>query len=233
LGYGSVALIFFATFFLAVGGFLVAVAVDDGFASSAVTFGADWARFLFAVLGTFLAAIGVRGWFKVITGSKPDPQAFADRPRVKRLKAVGRLHVVIGAFLLFTGIVGIGDSVVVVEAGWAKAVFIVAGAWMVLVGLVFQVDLQPVMKKQLLQTGRGKPGRARILEVKDTGWTVNDSPRVELELEITPENGSPYIAALKGTVPRLSIGRLVPGDTVPVLIDETDPNSFIIEWGKP
>ena len=222
-----------STFFLVLGGGLVAVAINDELLGSIITFGVDWARFVFAVVGTFLAAIGLRGWFKVLTGAKPDPQALQDERKLMRLKTVGILHVIVGFFLFVTATGGLGDSVSV-NKGWTEVVLLISGLWMILMGIVFRWDPRPYMKMENLRTGLGAlAGRAEILEVRDTGWTVNDAPRVDLDLEITIGEAPPYAAHFKGTVPRLSIGRLVPGHTVPVKVDEKDPQTFIIEWGKP
>ena len=226
-------MIVLSTFFLVLGGGLVAVSINDELLGSIMTFGAEWARFVFAVVGSLLAAIGLRGWFKVLTGYKPDPQALQDDRKLKRLRGVGVGHIVVGVFLFVTATGGLGDAVSVND-GWTEVVLLISGLWLILMGVVFWWDPRPYMKMENLRTGRGSvAGRAKILEVRDTGWSVNDAPRVDLDLEITIGEAPPYMANFKGTVPRLSIGRLVPGQDVPVKVDETDPQTFLIEWGKP
>jgi hypothetical protein len=221
-----------STFFLLLGGGLAAVALDDELFGSIITFGADWARFVIAVVGTALVAVGLRGWFKVLSGSKPDPQALQDERKLKNLRKAGVGHIVVGIFLAVMAVGGLGDAVSVNE-GWAEVVLLISGAWLILMGVVFWWDPRPYLKTESLRSGSGRAARAKILEVRDTGWTVNDAPRAEIDLEITIEGGQPYMATFKGTVPRLSIGRLIPGQTVPVRVDETDPNTFLVEWGKP
>ena len=226
-------MIVLSTFFLLLGGSLVAVAINDELLGSIITFEDDWAKFVFAVVGTLLAAVGLRGWFKVLTGSKPDPQALQDGRKLKRLRGVGVGHIVVGIFLCVTATGGLGDAVSV-NRGWAEVILLISGFWLILMGAVFWWDPRPYMKMEKLRSGVGSlGGRAKILEVRDTGWSVNDAPRVDLDLEITVGTAPPYPANFKGTVPRLSIGRLVPGQTVPVKVDENDPQTFIIEWGKP
>jgi hypothetical protein len=79
-------------------------------------------------------------------------------------------------------------------------------------------------RKQLLATG--KPGRATILHVTDTGVTINNSPRVRIQARIEVA-GEPAIEAKTAMmVSRLSVPRA--GEVYAVRFDPKNPNDFIL-----
>jgi ABC-type dipeptide/oligopeptide/nickel transport system permease component len=71
------------------------------------------------------------------------------------------------------------------------------------------------IKKRLMQTGQRTT--AKILNVQDTGMTVNMNPYVNITVETTSGNQ----ATFKMMVPRIQIPR--PGDTMEILFDPADP----------
>ena len=75
---------------------------------------------------------------------------------------------------------------------------------------------------QLLYSGRRAP--ARIVDVKDTGSTINENPRVKIVFRVEPEEGEPFDIERKLTVPRVGIPRR--GEEVEVVYDPSDPASF-------
>jgi hypothetical protein len=77
---------------------------------------------------------------------------------------------------------------------------------------------------QLLKTGARAP--ATVVEVHDTGVTVNDDPRVRVVVEVRPHGGSPFRAEKTNVVSRVAIPRV--GDEVTVLYDPADPSTFAI-----
>jgi hypothetical protein len=71
----------------------------------------------------------------------------------------------------------------------------------------------------------GARGVGTIANVRDTGVTINDNPRVEITMRIEPEDGSPAFDAQKTvTVSRVSIPRA--GDRFPVWYDRNDPTQW-------
>lgn len=69
----------------------------------------------------------------------------------------------------------------------------------------------------------GLPGSARILEIWDTGITVNDDPVIGMRVEIDRTDGTAYTATIpKSLISRLDIPRFQPGAVVPVRIDPQD-----------
>jgi uncharacterized protein DUF3592 len=78
--------------------------------------------------------------------------------------------------------------------------------------------------QQLLQTGAKAVGT--VVDVQDTGVTINNNPRVRVIMQIQPQDGSPAFQAEKTvTVSRVSIPR--PGDRYPVWYDRSDPTKWM------
>ena len=72
----------------------------------------------------------------------------------------------------------------------------------------------------------GYPGKATIVGLEDTGWTINDNPMVKMTLSIVPEMGSVFEVQVKATVSRVAIPRV--GDSFPVKYDPNDPSKVVI-----
>jgi len=72
----------------------------------------------------------------------------------------------------------------------------------------------------------GYPGKATIVGIQDTGWTINDNPMIKMTLSIQPEMGSAFEVLVKATVSRIAIPRV--GDTFPVKYDPNNPGKVVI-----
>jgi hypothetical protein len=72
----------------------------------------------------------------------------------------------------------------------------------------------------------GYPGKATIVGLQDTGWTVNDNPMIKMTLDIQPEVGAAFRVEVKAMVSRLAIPKV--GDTFPVKYDPNDPGKVVI-----
>ena len=71
----------------------------------------------------------------------------------------------------------------------------------------------------------GSKGVGTVVNVQDTGMTVNDNPRVKMVFRIEPLDGSPAFEARKTkTVSRVEIPRS--GDRYPVWYDAQDPETW-------
>lgn len=71
----------------------------------------------------------------------------------------------------------------------------------------------------------GSKGVGTVMNVRDTGMTVNDNPRVQMVFRIDPLDGSAaFDAEKKSVVSRVEIPRA--GDRYPVWYDATDPTSW-------
>ena len=83
--------------------------------------------------------------------------------------------------------------------------------------------------KKLLKTG--EPGQARVLNVQDTGVTVNMNPQIKLLLEVTPQDRfrQPYQVETKLIISRLQTSFYQPGMMLSVRIDPKDPSKVAVE----
>ena len=75
----------------------------------------------------------------------------------------------------------------------------------------------------------GRPAEALILQISDTGWTLNDDPVVDFLLEVHPEKEQPYQARTKLVISRVHIPQFQPGATVPVRIDPKNPERVSLD----
>jgi hypothetical protein len=69
----------------------------------------------------------------------------------------------------------------------------------------------------------GVPATATIVEVWDTGITVNNDPVIGLKVEVSNADGSVYTATIpKSLVSRIDIPQFQPGSIVAVRVDPGD-----------
>ncbi len=68
----------------------------------------------------------------------------------------------------------------------------------------------------------GLPAEAMVLDISDTGMTLNNDPIVAFRLEVRPPSGAPYEAETRGRVSRLHVPQVQPGAVLPVVIDPQD-----------
>src|SRR6266480_5915601 len=71
----------------------------------------------------------------------------------------------------------------------------------------------------------GEKGAGTVVEVRDTGTTINDNPRVKMTFRVEPLDGSPAFDLKKTTtVSRVQIPRQ--GERYPVWYDPQDPSKW-------
>lgn len=75
---------------------------------------------------------------------------------------------------------------------------------------------------ELFNTGRRAP--ATLVDVRDTGMTVNDQPRAEVVLRVEPEGEEPFEVSRKLLVSRLKLPKV--GERVEVAYDPEDRERF-------
>lgn len=79
--------------------------------------------------------------------------------------------------------------------------------------------------KRLIETG--SRGIGTVIEVNDTGVTINDDPRVEIVVRIEPLGGGAGVERRKkSVVPRVAIPRV--GDRYPAFYDPADASAWIM-----
>lgn len=71
---------------------------------------------------------------------------------------------------------------------------------------------------------RGQRGEGLIVDIYDTGMTVNQSPVVGFELEVQPLSGPPFKATTEQLISRLQVHQFQPGARVPVRYDPRTKN---------
>jgi hypothetical protein len=80
-------------------------------------------------------------------------------------------------------------------------------------------------KKQQALLARGVKAVGTIVNVRDTGTTINDNPRVEMTFHIQPLDGAAAFESKKTkTVSRVQIPQI--GQRYPVWFDAADPSLF-------
>lgn len=76
----------------------------------------------------------------------------------------------------------------------------------------------------------GVPATAQILEIWDTGWTINDNPVIGMKVRVQPSDRPPYEATIeKTTVSRIAIPQFQPGAVVPVRFDPGNPEVVAVD----
>jgi len=80
----------------------------------------------------------------------------------------------------------------------------------------------------------GEPARATVIEVWDTGITVNNDPVIGLRLTVEERPGHPPYEAVikKSLVSRVHVPQFQPGSHVPIRIDPRDPARVALDVYK-
>jgi hypothetical protein len=139
-----------------------------------------------------------------------------------------------GAWIgLIGGIVGllVGMGAVIFTAG-QMGIWIAAGMLLIFGGmfyLFYRLIFKPMINTSRLQK-TGIPGKARILEVRDTGVTINNNPQVKLILEIRNSFGQKYTTQCRVLVSRINPGAYVPGMELPVKIDPKNEMNVVLDF---
>lgn len=134
------------------------------------------------------------------------------------------------------GIVGgavgllVGIGVVMMTAG-STGIYISLGMLALFGGmfyLFYRIFFKPMINANRLQK-IGLPGKARILEVRDTGVTINNNPQVKLILEVKSSLGQTYQAQTRVMVSRINPWAYQPGMEVAVKIDPANEQNVVLD----
>jgi membrane protein implicated in regulation of membrane protease activity len=143
-----------------------------------------------------------------------------------------------GGFLVFSALfVALGGGALAVGAlglmpdmpsfPWLfGGIFFACGLLPLFLGLVLRraVAAKQAMAAELMRTG--VRGIGTIVEVADTGTTVNDNPRIVIRMRIEPDDDSaPVERRKKATVSRVAVPRA--GERYPVWFDRIDPDKWM------
>jgi hypothetical protein len=70
---------------------------------------------------------------------------------------------------------------------------------------------------------------ATVVQIWDTGVTVNDDPVVGFLLDVKPEGQAPFQAKTKALVSRLAVPRVQPGAQLKVMYDPKDTTRVALD----
>ena len=143
-----------------------------------------------------------------------------------------------GGFLIFSGIfLAIGGAALAVgflglmpdmpSFPWLfGGIFFLSGLFPLFLGGVLRrgAAAKQAMAMELMRSGA--KGIGTIVDVRDTGITINDNPRVVIRMRIEPNDGSTAVERSKTvTVSRVQIPR--PGERYPAWFDRADPEKWM------
>jgi len=131
------------------------------------------------------------------------------------------------------GLIGliVGIGAVVATAG-QSGIYIGMGMLVLFGGmfyLFYRIFFKPMINAARLQK-TGLPGKATILEVKDTGVTINNNPQVKLILEVKNSFGQKYTTQCRLLVSRINPNAFMPGMEVQVKIDPKNEQNVVIDF---
>ena len=95
--------------------------------------------------------------------------------------------------------------------------------------LFYRLFFKPLINASRLQK-TGLPGTAKILEVRDTGVTINNNPQVKLILEVKNSLGQKYNTECRVLVSRINPNAYSAGMEVPVKIDPKNEKNVVIDF---
>lgn len=147
-------------------------------------------------------------------------------------KAIGKLLLfnvpffLVGGFMFYGGVTA--DETALTDDGFNLRwfYFLMGAAFLVIplaasFGILIWVMAKRKRIAELVATG--KQGTAVVLELSDTGVTINDDPRVKLRLEIHIPNYQPYQAQKTVTLPLIYLPQVQTGSTINILADPERP----------
>lgn len=133
------------------------------------------------------------------------------------------------------GITGLLVAVgVTIMTGGSTGIYISLGMLVLFGGifyLLYRLIFKPMINASRLQK-TGLPGKARILEVKDTGVTINNNPQVKLILEVKNSLGQVYPAECRVLVSRINPWAYQPGMEIAVKIDPNNDKNVVLDFSS-
>jgi hypothetical protein len=77
---------------------------------------------------------------------------------------------------------------------------------------------------------RGVSASARILEIWDTGWTINDDPVIGMRVRVQPHDRPDFEATIeRTTISRIAVPQFQPGAVIPVRFDPENPGVVAVD----
>lgn len=138
---------------------------------------------------------------------------------------------VIGRALLLGGLVSAGVGLVL--GGGARPAFLIIGLSLAPTGLIFSFIGSRLGKVSGLNKhlrAVGVVGTATIASIRETGVLVNNSPVLELGLDVDTSAHAPYQLTIRQRVPMHALGAVAPGTEVTVVVDPADRERLAIDF---
>lgn len=215
----------FVLFTGGLGGISVGLAVAEEFAAGRARFAGDAWRIALGAAGAFLVFIAARGAVRHLKGwvARLTPE------RHRRTRRRGWVLFALGAWLF--GMATFADLAreTIAFRSWADPVYTWGGLYLVALGLAAQLDPTGVIRRARVMRGEGEWAVARILGTNDTGTSTGAHPIVAVELEIDLKDRK-VVASDNVVADEARRALLVPGATVNVQTDRTDPTIFRVDW---
>lgn len=95
--------------------------------------------------------------------------------------------------------------------------------------LVYFIFFRPMLKTKKLQA-EGISATGKILEINDTGVTVNNSPQIKVKVEVTHPFHGIYTAEFKMLISRLDIGVFKPGMEIPLKVSKENKEEMTFDY---
>lgn len=114
-------------------------------------------------------------------------------------------------------------------AAWAAALALVAALSALASGCGGLIDHYTGEKDNKQIRATGVPADATIVQIWDTGVTVNNDPVVGFLLDVHPDSQAAFQARTKALVSRLAVPRVQPGAKLKVFFDPKDTTRVAID----
>ena len=129
-------------------------------------------------------------------------------------------------------IIGVGTAIgAVLATAGTIGIYVTVGIFIILAamfGLFYKLLIAPALnRKRLLKIGIARI--ATVMDVIDTGVTINKNPQVKLIVQLKNKTGQPYMAGCDVLVSRINPNCFFPGMEVPVKIDPENEKNIILD----
>jgi hypothetical protein len=142
-----------------------------------------------------------------------------------KLSKGGMIGLVIGGL---GGLIGLASAVIF---GGIPGLIMASVFALVFGGIFWSFLIRPMMISSRLNKV-GVSATAKILELHDTGVTLNNNPQVKLLLEVYTPMGQSYMVETKQYISRLQIPTFQPGNILPVKIDPNNKDLIALDYGE-
>jgi hypothetical protein len=126
----------------------------------------------------------------------------------------------------------VAGKIVVMTIHQRRSMFLLFVAALISNGCAITNKMSGVSEAREIQKV-GEAARGTVVQVWDTGITVNNDPVIGLRLTVQRPGREPYEAVInKSRVSRVDIPRFQPGSQVPVRVDPQDPARIALDVYK-